>query len=242
MCQSVSWVTTGTWASIASSCPMTSENLLTVSTGGSFHALLFLTIKLLWAPMQSITVWNLCSFTDPLAPLTFTMPSRQWKTDLAWNICTDFSIFLSYSFRFVYFSFFCSPSSRLKTLLLFAISRLQLWYRIRFFFQMGRGGQQIGRPHAALHSGLWESVQYVIVRMNLGIQRKNARVPDQLRSGCLMCTEGDTTEAAGDQPARHGCHSGGALCTAGDRRPKLWYVAMTCSTNQIGRASCRERV
>lgn len=42
---------------------------------------------------------------------------------------------------------------------------------------------------------------------------------------CLsVSTEGNAPEAAGDQPTRHGCHSGGTLCPAGDWRSKLWDV------------------
>lgn len=31
-----------------------------------------------------------------------------------------------------------------------------------------------------------------------------------------VSTEGNASEATGDQPTRHGCHSGGTLCPAGD--------------------------
>lgn len=39
-----------------------------------------------------------------------------------------------------------------------------------------------------------------------------------------VCAERDPPEAAGDQPAGHGCHLGRAFCPAGDWRSELWDV------------------
>lgn len=45
-------------------------------------------------------------------------------------------------------------------------------------------------------------------------------------------TEGDTTEAAGDEPTRHRCHTRGAISTAGNRGPELQHVREPACTHR----------
>lgn len=59
---------------------------------------------------------------------------------------------------------------------------------------------------------------------------------------CLSVNiEGNTPEAAGDQSAGHGRHSGGTLCPAGDWRSKLWDVQRAFFFSNAGKSETAER-